>query len=342
MRIDLPPLIAAALGIAVVAGLVFGGATSAAAFGSYNPNWEGTSELRSIAETEGAEPVVLRNTSTYDQHGAGDVTFILAPSTGYNASESDRIRAFVERGGTLVVAERDGEPGLQLLEEVGAQARPVGPVLRDEQNNYRSPALPVANNVSDHTLVSNVTALTLNYGTAVRPNGADVLVSSSPFSYLDRDGSGSVSNDESVRSYPVATVEPVGDGQVVVVADPSVFINAMQGQAGNEAFTRSLVADADHAIIDVSRSSLPPLVAGLLTVRESPFLQVICGVLGLGAVAVGGRIASRRATSDSIAQRGDTELTAGLQSHYPSLSESRLLKASKGVNRSREEATDNE
>lgn len=341
MRTAVPTLVAAGLVVAVAAALVVGGATSASAFGSFNPDWDGTSDLRSVAESEGAEPVVLRNTSTYEDLDDGDVAFVLAPETGYDDAETARIRGFVGRGGTLVVADRDGPHGHALLGGVGAQARPVGPVLRDERNHYRSPALPVADNVSEHSLVAGVPSLTLNYGTAVEPGGATVLVASSGYSYLDRDGDASPGDVEAVRSYPVATVESVGDGRVVVVGDPSVFINAMQGQPGNQAFTRALVADADRAAVDVSRSSLPPLVAALLTVRESPLLQLALGVGGLVAVAATGRLLGRRRADDALAVDGDA-VAAGLQRRYPALDTDRLRAVTEGVIRNRTERDDNE
>lgn len=343
MRFSVPTVVAAGLVVAVAAALVFGGATSAAAFGSFNPGWDGTSDLRSIADSEGAEPIVLRNTSTYDAHGSGDVAFVLAPESGYSDAEARRVRRFVERGGTLVVADRDGPNGHALLAAVGAEARPAGPVLRDDRHHYRSAALPVADNVSDHALVANLSSLTLNHGTAVEPNGATVLVASSEFSYLDRDGSGAPDGDEVVRSHAVATVEPVGEGRVVVVGDPSVFINAMQGRAGNAAFTRALVAGADHAVVDASRTSLPPLVAALLTVRDSVLLQGVLGLCGLLAVAVTGQLLGRRrAGADDAFLVDDESLLAGLQRRYPALDPSRIRKVTEGVIRNRTEPGDNE
>lgn len=342
MRVAVPTLVAAALVVAVAAAFVVGGATSAAAFGSFNPDWDGTSDLRSVADSEGADPLVLRNTSAYDDHGAGDVAFVLAPESGYDDAEAERVRRFVERGGTLVVADRDGPHGHALLAAVGAEARPVGPVLRDDRRHYRSAALPVADDVSDHSLVAGVPSLTLNHGTAVEPNGATVLVASSEYSYLDRDGSGSPDGDEVVRSHPVATVESVGEGRVVVVGDPSVFINAMQGRAGNEAFTRSLVADADHAIVDASRTSLPPLVAALLTVRESALLQLGLGLGGLVAVAATGRLLGRRRDAADEVAVDDDAVAAGLRRRYPAIDPARLRKVTEGVIRNRTERGDNE
>ena len=343
MRFEIPTVVAALLVVTVGAVLLFGGATTGAAFGAFNPSWDGTSDLRSIADSEGSNPVIVRNTTDYDDYDDADVAFVLAPESGYSDADAQRVRRFVERGGTFVVADRNSSHSRDLLMSVGAEARPVGPLLRDERENYRNPALPVAGNVSNHSLVANVSSLTLNHGTAVAPNGATVLVSTSEFSYLDRDASGSLGDDEAVRPYPVATVESVGEGRVVVVGDPSVFINAMQGQSGNEAFTRSLVTDTNHTLVDASKSSLPPLVAALLTVRESALLQVALGLGGLAAVTVTGRLLGHRTEpEDPLADVDEATVREGLRRRYPDVDSATVLEATKGVIGSRDERNDNE
>ena len=149
--------------------------------------------------------------------------------------------------------------------------------------------------------------------------------------------------DEVVRSDPVATVEPVGEGRIVVVGDPSVFINAMQGQAGNEAFTRSLVAGSNHTLVDASQTSLPPLVSALLTLRESALLQVGLGLGGLAAVAATSRLfRRRREDADPLADVDEATLQEGLRRRYSDIDSTRVLDATKGVIGSRDEREDNE
>lgn len=289
-NIDIPRVALVVLVLVVGIAFVAGGATSNASFDAFNPQWDGTSELRTIAEETGSEPVIARNTTRYNDYGENTTAFVLSPDEPYTASDIVRIRAFLERGGTLVVADRDGPHGGALLSALGAAARPAGPLLRDERHYYRSPALPIARNAGNHTLVDGVETLTLNYGTAVEPNGATVLVATSEYAYLDRDESGSLSENETVTSYPVATAEPIGDGSVVTVGDPSVFINVMQERDGNSAFSRNLVAGTEYTLLDISKTgSPPPLVALLLIIRDSAILQVTLGIGGIALLRVGSR-----------------------------------------------------
>lgn len=292
LDVAVPRLALVVLAVVVGVVLVYGALTSGAAFGAFNPSWEGTSDLRSTAEEAGSEPVVVQNTTAYDEHGADDVAFVLAPGESYEEAEATRVRGFVERGGTLVVADRGGEPGRGLLEAVGADARPDGTLLRDERSHHRHPALPIADDVADHQLVAGVEEVTLNYGTSVEPGNATVLVRTSGYAYLDADGDGSVSDDEELDSHPVVTVEDVGDGRVVVVGDASVFINAMLDAPGNRAFATALLAGTDHALVDVShRESVPPLAAALLALRSSVPLQVGFSLWLLATVGLAARAA---------------------------------------------------
>ena len=345
MNLDVPRVVLVALVLAVVGGFVLGGSTSGVAFDSFNPEWEGTSDLRTTAENTGSEPVIVRNTTRYDEYGEGDVAFVLAPTREYDEADADRVRAFVERGGTLIVADRDGPYGHALLDAVGAEARPEGPILRDERHYHTGPALPVASNVSNHSLVDGVESVTLNYGTAVEPNGATVLVTSSAFAYLDLDGSGDVSENETVASYPVATVEPVADGQVVVVGDPSVFINVMQDDVGNQRFVEALVSQAgtQHTLVDTTHTaSPPPLVSALLTVRESLFLQLGLAIGALSAVGLSRRALNRRVDADDRPSVDDETLADGLAGLNPTLAPDSVRRLTKGIITRRVEGDDDE
>jgi hypothetical protein len=286
--IDVPR--AALIGFVLLVGAAFvvGGATSGVAFDAFNPDWDGTSDLRTAVEQTDSEPIIVRNTTRYNRYGANTTAFVISPAVEYTATDVARIRAYLNRGGTLVIAERDGSYGQALLAALGANARPAGPILRDERNYYRSPALPIATEPADHPLVEGVETLTLNYGTAVEPNGATVLVSSSEYAYLDRDSNEQLSVNETLTSYPVATAESIGNGTVVTVGDPSLFINAMQERDGNRAFSRALIDGTDHSLIDISHAgSPPPLVAALLAIQNSIILQLGIGIGGLGLLRAG-------------------------------------------------------
>jgi len=341
----IPQVALAGLTLAVLAAVVVAGTTSSAAFGPYNADWEGTSQLRSAASATGADVSVARGTAAYSSAPAeGTVAFVLSPESGYSPEEASRVADFVRRGGTLVVAGDVGPHAADLLRSVNASARLDGRPLRDVGSNYRSPAMPVATGVANHSLVAGVESLTLNYGTAVDPNGATVLVNTSATAYLDADRDGELGPNESLSVHPVATVERVGAGRVIAVGDPSLFINAMLDRAGNRRFVAVLAANHDRALVDVSHAErVPPLRLALLAVRESAPLQFGLVALAVGALAVWSRrpdSATSEAGSADAASAGVEGVDAAtladhLERRHPEWDRERVERVAEALERAR-------
>ncbi|MFC7224085.1 DUF4350 domain-containing protein [Halalkalicoccus sp. GCM10025322] len=286
-RWSYPRLLLFALIAVIGLGLVVGASTSGAAFGTYTHSWEGTSELRSEADAAGAETIVAADTTRYEETPPEDtVGIILASEEAYGADDGARVADFVRRGGTVVIADDIGTTN-QLLQEIGASTRIDGTPLRDERNYHRSPALPVATRTADHPYVAESESFTLNHGSALDPNGADVLIQSSEYSYLDQNRNEQFDGNEAIASHPVMTIEEVGDGQVIVISDTSALINVMLERPGNRAFVQQLFDAHDRVLIDQSHAGdLPPLALALLMLRESAVLQLLVIVGLVGGIAL--------------------------------------------------------
>lgn len=278
-----PRLLFYALAIVLGIGLIVGASTSGAAFGTYTHSWEGTSELRSEAQTAGAETIVATDTAEYEETPAeGTVAVAVAADEQYGPEDRARLNEFVRSGGTLVIADDVGETN-QLLQEIGASTRIVGDPLRDEREYHRSPALPVATQTADHPYVSESDSFTLNYGTALAPNGADVLIQTSEYAYLDANRNQRFDEGETLGARPVMTTEEIGEGEVVVISDSSSLINVMLERPGNRAFVQQLFAAHERVLIDQSQATdLPPLALSLLALRDSAILQLlfVSGLVG--------------------------------------------------------------
>ncbi|NLV08401.1 DUF4350 domain-containing protein [Halomicrobium mukohataei] len=368
MAPDYPRAVLAGFAVAVALGLLVAGSTSGGAFGSYNPAWDGTSDFRSMAGDEAETLSIARNTSVYDTADANEtLAVLLSPEQRYTDRERRSIRQFVEAGGTLLIAEDVGPNGNQLLRGVGARTRFDGAPLRDERRYENGPALPVATAVGlDNDSVETVV---LNHGTAIRaagatraddPNGtmravratnATVLAASSPYAYLDRNGNETLDDDETVARYPVAMTERVGDGRVIAVSDPSVFINAMLEHGDNRAFARTVVAGHDTVVLDVSHAGrLPPLQALLLTLRESPLLQAVVGTALLGVLAghaalLDGVAALRRrlGASDTVQRPRDREaVVRGVTARHPEWDDERVERVTQAIMTRRTERDGND
>jgi hypothetical protein len=307
-----PRLLLAGLCGTLLVLLVVVGSTSTVGFSPHNANWDGTGEFQELAERRG-ETVTTTDVRRYETVDPETTTaIVIAPEQAYSATDSQRVRQFVESGGTLVVAD-SGPRGNALLTDIGASARFDGAVLRDDRHNFRSSAMPVATNTSSHSLVSGVDRLTLNYGTAIEPGESTPILNSSAFAYLDSDGSGSVDQDTELRQYPVVTVESVGEGQVVAVGDPSLFINSMLDEPDNRPFATTLVDQRPVTVLDRSHAaSPPPLVAGMQVTRSSSLAAagLVTALVGVVA-ALGGHYRLR--TLRSVGERLRQLLPTGSQ-----------------------------
>ena len=286
---SVPQLLLGAL-IGIFSIILFVAATSSTAgFSAYNPDWDGTSEFRELA-AEHSELTVATNVSQYEQQEpATTVALISAPETNYSSQDITNIQQFVLDGGILIVSDNYGAHGNALLDSVGARARFDRRVLQDDRNTFRSPTTPIVSDLRTHEYVSEVDALTLNYGTAIVPNGAAPIANSSAFSYLVESENATVETADDLQRYPVVTVESIGDGQVVAIGDPSLFINTMLDESDNRAFATTLVSHRAHTLIDRSHTgAVPPLIQVLLLIRSSPLVAAGLLVTVLTMVSVGG------------------------------------------------------
>lgn len=285
LNVDYPRLMLYGLVTLFAVAVLYATSTAGTAFGVYNDRWDGANEIRGVANDLGVEVQITRNVSAYNTESATDtVALVLAPTANYSNRELLTLTTFLHNGGTLVVADDQTPPptGNQLLRGLRSDARFENATLRDERYNYRGPSVPVALNVSNTTLTRNVQSLTLNYGTAVQPGNATILVRSSGYAYLDYDQSETITGTETLRAYPVAVSEEVGNGTVIMVSDPSVFINRMLEREGNEQFLRNVIGSNQRLLLDYShREAIPPLQGILLSVRHSETLQLLVGLLGL-------------------------------------------------------------
>jgi hypothetical protein len=287
-EVGYPHLLATALFLTLLVGVAVGASTSATTYGAFNPEWDGASGVSAVATETDTEYRVAFATDDYGGVDAAEtVAFVISPERSYSDAEAARVESFVRAGGTLVVADDFRPHSNDLLDRVGVAARVNETPLRDERHNFRSGALPVATRTATDPYTEDVEQLTLNHPATVRPNGSAVLVRSSNFSYLDRDADDELDDDEPLRSYPIVTVESVGAGDVVVVSDPSVFINAMLERPDNRAFAAALIDPHETALLDYSHvDERPPLRVALYLLRGSPLLQFFVGATVLGAVAV--------------------------------------------------------
>ncbi len=212
-----------ALACVVVGVLTFAFARSAAA-APFDPNgtdWEGCQRLVEIAREElGPTRVIVSDEIDYERLGPSDGLLLLHPEGSYDL---DELSAFMRGGGRVALIDDFGD-GDRLLERfrIVRGAAPIDPLHMLHGN----PQLPIASPASGHPIVADVAQVVLNHPTTVRHAELSSLLR------VPRIG-GDAGPD-------VALAGQVGEGRLVAVGDPSVFINSMMRFPGNRALAKNL------------------------------------------------------------------------------------------------------
>ena len=282
-----PRVLLAGFVIVLTLAIAVAALTAPATLAAYNPSWDGTSTTRTtIASATSSQPVVV-DTTAYDRAQANDtLAVILAPRETYSADDVTQLQAFLDRGGTILVAEDRRTETNQLLTNLSVDARIDGQPLRDPQQYDRNPAAPVITDIANNSTISGVDQFTLNRGTVLRSTDGTAIANTSEFAYLDQNDNEQLDRNEQLRSYPVLSSEQVGNGRVLLLSDPSVFINQMLERDGNRALLEELIAPHSHIMLDYSHApGTTPAVELWLWFYRTAWAQAATAALAGLAVA---------------------------------------------------------
>ena len=236
-------------------------------FSTYNTAWNGASDAKAVASSEGYTTSTVFALSEIGS--SGGVLFMLNPnsSVGFSASDASALQSFVKSGGVLVLANNFGNGNAALSGlGVSGEARFNGSLLEDNVSKGVDAALPLVTNVTASGLTAGVHELYFNYGTALDVSGANVtvLARSAPTSYLLAPGGDNATVNATTGAQPVLATLDYGNGRIVLLSDPSVFSNDMLGQADNQQLLTSMLANltggntAVPIMFDESHFASPP------------------------------------------------------------------------------------
>lgn len=217
--------------------------------------------------------------------------FVLGPSVPANEDEAAKLWSVMNASGTVIVADDTGQANA-LLRELPTTTRIDNATLIDVAYQ-RQPLFPVLFTVTQHPLTEDVDSVVANVAGAVRADAnATRLVASSTSSWLDHDDNGTPSEGDERGPHTVMSIEPIGQGELVVLSDPSLVTNAMLGEADNAQLAANL---ADHVTRnegqvywDEGHRTYRPfaLVTQALPAASAPTSAIVIGVLvGLPGLA---------------------------------------------------------
>ncbi|MFC2002714.1 DUF4350 domain-containing protein [Chloroflexota bacterium] len=246
-------------------------------FRSDNPFWNGIKNANSTYE---ALPLESLSDLPLLPHGS---TLILIPYLNFTPTELEGLDSFVTRGGRLILADDYGL-GNQLLEHLGLEVRFSQQPLLDPLFNHRNRRFPRISHIIASPITSNTESLILNHATSLtNVEAGDVLALSSLYSFLDLNGNESLDEDEPVGPLPVVSQHNLNNGSIILISDPSIFINCMAYLANNSIFLQNIAATATSKLF-IDQSHLPPTNLShtknlLASVRDSVTTPVGAAIL---------------------------------------------------------------
>ncbi len=204
-----------------------------------NPLWNGLSTA--------SKELKLSYTTVNDLSSLGNnsVVFVVGPSRQPSDYEIEALKNYVYSGGYLILMDEYGYIN-NLTKSLGLNASITGKLLRDPLYYWRSSAFPIVNAFVGNTSFK----VYLNYASTISHSGGITLASSSYFSYLDLNNSGThESNEPSGKMDVVVLYNNVGRGKVLIFSDSDVLINSMINQGDNLFLVKRLIPNNCRAYV---------------------------------------------------------------------------------------------
>ena len=154
------------------------------------------------------------------------VLFIIAPIRPFTPVEIEALKGYLAGGNTIFLAD-ESFAGNLLLAALDSSIRISGQNLSSIEREYQNPALILAKSRTEHPLLEGVDTLLLNHPAAL--TGGETLVASTLLSWIDEDGNQQINEGEKMGRSVILARETLGGGEVLVLSDPSIFINGMTG-----------------------------------------------------------------------------------------------------------------
>ena len=253
-------------------------------FSRYNAGWNGTSQF--FFDLDRHRISDISEPSQLAGYPRNTTLLIIAPNRNPTPGEIAAYSAFLKDGGTIFLADDFGS-GNAILNGIGSHITILPGNLSSLDRRYADPYMVVAYRSVEDGQVLLPADIALDRPAAL--DGGTPLMLSSVMSWSDANGDKRLNMGESMGMFPVMASEDFGNGRLIVLSDPSIFINSMYTQpenANNRLFIDGLVNGEGKILIDQmnSRTSDANGFSGVLhLLRNTIIIEVlIIGILMLG------------------------------------------------------------
>ena len=221
-------------------------------FSQYNNGWNGTADF--FAGLDRHQVVMITDPAGLARYRNNTILLLIAPSREPKAAEIAAYRAFIQRGNTLFLADDFGT-GNSILRGLDSRIVILDGNLSSIDREFADPYSVVVYRRANGTIATGAKTLVLNRPAAL--DGGETVFMTSLLSWIDENGDKRINADEVMGQFPVMAEEQHGSGRLVVLSDPSIFINAMQQAdrtGDNRLFIRDLVAGNRTVLVDQMNS----------------------------------------------------------------------------------------
>ena len=197
-------------------------------FSRYNSGWNGTSSFSSDLDRHRSIDIYEPQKLTGNPRNS--TLLIIAPERHPTPQELAAYRAYLDEGNTIFLADDFGT-GNEILAGIDSRVTILPGNLSSLDRRYASPYSVVASRSIENSSIPLPASVALN-----RPAALDrgtPLMMSSVMSWIDANGDRKLNRAEDMGTFPVLVSEQRGHGTIIVLSDPSIFINSMYTQSEN-------------------------------------------------------------------------------------------------------------
>jgi hypothetical protein len=228
-----------------------------------NPFWNGMTGVDGLLK-----PAVLSSYSELPAIGYNLTLLLLGPGEEFTVGDAEAIARFIDSGGQVVLGDELGF-GNSLLEKLNLPLRIDGGMVLDPLFKERNAKLPKAH----YTLDSHAGEVVLNYASIIRGCNNPILQTTS-YSYLDKNMNNEYDAGEEKGPFTVGCIVKLGNGELVVFSDSSLFINSMVGRGSNKELLLRIVKDR-KVIVDSTHWSQTAFTTAKGIVKQA--LEILNG-----------------------------------------------------------------
>jgi hypothetical protein len=221
-------------------------------FSRYNVGWNGTSSF--FSDLDRNRMAEIYNPENLAAHSHNSTLLIIAPHHHPTPQELTAYKAFLNEGNVIVLSDDFGT-GNEILAGIGSKISILPGNLSSLDRRFSDPYSVIAYRTAAKSPVDLPTDITLNRPAPL--NGGSPLMLTSVMSWNDANGDHRLNTNEDMGTFPVLAIESIGPGQLMVLSDPSIFINSMYSPSengNNRMLIRNSVTLKDQVLIDQMNS----------------------------------------------------------------------------------------